>query len=141
MEHLRNMSNKSTIDLIQVCITWLDQNSKSNNLTQISQTIGRLSILSVTLGHEVSNAYALASEMEDNYDIKFAEKFSKLTKEGTSAAAAKPIVEADLAQEKRDWTSAKNGYKKLSTFLERVDRVIEAYRQLISVSKLDLKNN
>jgi Mn-dependent DtxR family transcriptional regulator len=135
------MNNKSTIDMIQECITWLDQNSKSNNLVKISQTIGRLSILSVSLGHDVSNAYTLASEFEDNYDIAFAERFSKLTKEGTSAAAAKPIVEAELHKEKRDWTSARNGYKRLSTFMDRVDRVQEAYRQLISVSKLDLKHN
>jgi len=132
--------NKDTIDLIQDCINWLDQHNKSTALVPITQTIDRLAVLSVSLGHEVSEAYALMNTLEDSYDISFAEKFSKLTKEGTSAAAAKPMVEAELAHMKRDWTTAKNGYKRLSLFIDRIDRVIESYRQYISVSKLDLKN-
>jgi hypothetical protein len=41
---------------------------------------------------------------------------------------------------RKSYTTAKNGYKRLSVYLDRLDRVIESYRQLISVSKLDLKN-
>lgn|SRR5690606_911583 len=128
------------IEQIDACIKWLDNNKRSTNIVEISQTIDRLAVLSVTLGTMVSDAYALMNKLEDDYDIAFASKFTELTKSGISAAAAKPQVEAELAEPKRDWTSAKNGYKKLSVYLDRIDKVIESYRQYISVTKLDLKN-
>ena len=134
------MNNKSTIDLIQDCITWLDDHNKSTDLVRISQTIDRLAVLTVSLGHEVSSAYGLMNDLEDTYDIKFAEEFVEAVKD-MSAAAAKPYVEAKLGEDRRNFTKAKNGYKRLSVFLERVDKTIESYRQFISVSKLDLKNN
>jgi len=129
------------IEDIQRDINWLGENAKSGNIGAISQVLNHLAVLTVTLGNEVSDAYKLQQELEDQYDIAFATKFTELTKGGISAAAAKPQVEAELAQERKDWTQAKAGYKRLSTFLDRCDRVLEAFRQSVSVEKMsNLKN-
>jgi ATP-dependent exoDNAse (exonuclease V) alpha subunit len=131
----------NNIDLILKDLSWLENRKTSTDIVSISQVLNHLAILSVRLGEEVSEAYKLQQELKDNYDIKFAQKFSELTKSGTSAAAAKPIVEAELADDKRSWTAAGIGYKKLSSFLERIDRVMDTWRQAISVQKMsDLKN-
>jgi hypothetical protein len=131
----------NTYDQIAKCIKWLDEHKDSTSYIPICQTIDRLAVLSVTVGQEVSESYALQNNLEDDYDIAFAERFSTITKEGTSAAAARYVVEAELGEKKRLYTQAKNGYKKLSVYLERLDRVIESYRQLVSVGKMDLKLN
>lgn len=129
------------IEDIQKDIHWLGENAKSGNIVAISQVLNHLSVLTVTLGHEVSDAYKLQQELEDDYDIAFAQKFSELTKTGTSAAAAKPVVESELTEAKRNWTQARAGYKRLSTFLDRCDKVLEAFRQSVSVEKMsNLKN-
>jgi hypothetical protein len=134
------MKSKSTIDQVIDNLTWLDNNRRANNIHEISLCLAKLASLSVTLGENVSEAYRLQSEAEDNYDIAFAEKFSSLTREGTSAAAAKPIVEAELGKMRREWTAAKVNHKKLSTFIDRLDKVLETHRQQLSISKLEAKN-
>lgn len=122
-------------------IKYLESQANSNDISTIAKALNRLAILTVRLGEEVTNAYQLQSDLEDEYDIAFAKRFSELTAGGTSAAAAKPMVEAELAEKKKDWTAAKVGYKKLSSFLERVDRVLDTFKQSQSVIKAtDLKH-
>jgi hypothetical protein len=128
-------------DLIIKDLQWLESQKTSTDIVRISHVLNHLSILSVRLSQETVDAYKLQSELEDDFDIKYAQRFTELTGSGTSAAAAKPMVEAELFQEKRDWTKAKIGYKKLSSFLERIDRVMDTWRQAVSVQKMsDLKH-
>jgi hypothetical protein len=131
------MKDKSTIDQIQDCITWLDENKKSNNMIHICQTIDRLAVLTITIGHDVSNAYELMNNLEDEWKIAYAKAISESSESVAKAERAADVSTADL---RKSYTTAKNGYKRLSVYLDRLDRVIESYRQLISVSKLDLKN-
>lgn len=122
-------------------LTYLEGLQNSNDITTIAKALNRMSILTVRLGQEVTDAYQLQSELEDEYDIAYAQRFSELTTTGTSAAAAKPIVEAELAEKRKDWTAAKVGYKKLSGFLDRIDRVLDTFKQSQSVIKAtDLKH-
>ena len=122
-------------------LKWLEERTNSTDIVSLSHGLNQLAILTVRLGEEVTDAYALQSELEDNFDEAYAKRFSELTARGTSAASAKPIVEADLAEKKREWTQAKVMYKKLNSFLERVDRVLDTYRQSISCQKqADMKN-
>lgn len=132
---------KNNLDPIIKDLKWLEDNKKSTNILQISQVLNHLAILSVRLAEEVTEAYKLQCELEDTYDIKYAQRFTELTQGGTSAAAAKPMVEAELSADRKDWTIAKVGYKRLNSFLERIDRVLDSHRQSISVQKqADLKN-
>jgi len=129
----------SSIDQVQDCISWLNENKTSSNLVQISTLINRLAVLSVNIGHDVSEAYAITNELEDTYKIAFAKKVSSSL---DSAAKAEKRAESELEQEKKDWTQAKNAYKRLSIYLERIDKVIESYRQSVSVQKMvDLKHS
>lgn len=127
----------NTIEQIDKCIKWLNDNDKSNNLVEICKTIDKLSVLSVSVGHEVSEAYALMNELEDIYKLRYASAISQ----SSATSVAKAEFEADelTSEHKSNYTKAKNGYKKLSVYLERIDRVIESYRQLVSVAKMDLK--
>ena len=122
-------------------IKWLEERTDSTDIIGLSQGLNRLAILTVRLAEEVTGAYALQSELEDTYDTKLAKRFSELTTSGTSAAAAKPIVEAELAEDRKQWTQAKVLYKKLNSFLDRSDRVMDTFRQYISCQKqADMKN-
>jgi hypothetical protein len=132
---------KTNIDLIIKDLKWLEDRKASTDIKSISHVLNHLSILSARFADEVTNAYKLQCELEDTYDIKYAQRFTELTTSGTSAAAAKPMVEAELAEDRRNWTSAKVGYKRLDTFLDRIDKVLDSYRQAVSVQKqADLKN-
>jgi hypothetical protein len=127
-------------DQIQKELKWLEENRGGNlNILGISRVVSSLSLLSMTVGEDVSSAYALQNEMEDAYDELYAKRFVEL-KDTHSAAACKPIIEAELAQDKKNWTAAKNGYNKLKIYLDRLDRILESNRQLVSTAKLDAKN-
>jgi PHD/YefM family antitoxin component YafN of YafNO toxin-antitoxin module len=132
------MKNKTTIELIQDCVEWLDENKKATNMVQICQTIDRLAVLTVTVGHDVATAYEAMNTMEDDYKIAFAKAVSESSESVAKAERSAEVATADL---RRNYTQAKNAYKRLQIWLDRIDRVIESYRQLISVSKLDLKHN
>lgn len=135
------MAKMTNTDSIIKGLAYLESQTNSSDISSLAKALNRLAILTVRLGEEVTDAYKLQAEFEDNYDIAYAKRFSELTASGTSAAAAKPIVEYELVQERRDWTAAKVGYKKLSGFLERVDRVLDTFRQSQSVIKAtDLKH-
>src|SRR5882672_4184111 len=117
----------NTIDQIDGCIKWLSDNDKSNNLVEICKVIDKLSVLSVSIGHEVSVAYALMNDLEDIYKVRYAGFISQSSK---SVAKAEHEADDATSEYKYNYTQAKNGYKRLSIYQERIDRVIESYRQL-----------
>jgi hypothetical protein len=125
---------KEIIDLIQVELDWLEDHDTSTNIVQISQHLNRLSTMSVTLGDQVILAYTLMNEMNDRYDFKYAEKYAmtKTAEKKISDPVADALVEMAVAQEKKDWTMAKNGHKQLAVFQDRVDRVMDTYKQYVS---------
>lgn len=126
-----------TIEQIDEVITWLGQNEKSSNLVELCRKIDKLAVLSVSIAHDVSTAYGVMNELEDEYKIAFARGISSSR---DSVAKAERHMEAELSEEKKLYTRARNNYKKLDMYLDRIDRVIESYRQLVSVSKMDLKH-
>jgi hypothetical protein len=134
-------NTKSNTDSIISGLKWLEDRYDSTDIASLSHGLNRMAILTARLADEVVDAYELLSQLEDNFDEAFAKKFSELTGKGTSAAAAKPMVEAELVEMKREWTRAKVLYKKLNSFLDRCDRVMDTFRQSISVQKqADMKN-
>lgn len=119
-------------------LKWLEERKTSTDITSTSQVLSHLALLTVRLGEEVSDAYALMNELEDTYKAKYANYVKNF--EG-SVAKAELAAEADLAEDKKNWTAARNGYKKLSTYLDRCDKVLDAFRQSVSVIKaVDLKH-
>lgn len=125
------------IDLIIVDLKWLDDNKKANNISAVSQVLNHLALLSVNLGEQVSEAYSLMNELEDEYKGSFADSVKAFD---GSVAKAEVNAESELKGKKKDWTQARNSYKKLSTFLDRLDRVLDSHRQALSIQKLEAKN-
>lgn len=128
------MSTEQVVDQINDCIEWLNAHDKSHNLVEICQVIDKLAVLSVSVGEQVSEAYALMNDLEDEYNMAYAQAVSQ-----SSLSVAKAEAHAEATIDKSPYTTAKNAYKRLSIYLERIDRVIESYRQLVSVSKMDMK--
>jgi hypothetical protein len=129
------------IDEISIIIKWLDSSSKSTNIVAISQALNKLSILSSNISQETSEAYGLMNELEDVYEDTFNSHYSELQKAGQSAASSKQEAERLSVSSKKDYTTAKNGYKKLSMYLERVDRISDTFKQYVSNLKIDLKHS
>lgn len=126
------------IDEILSNVRWLDANVKSEDILNKGTVLDKLSIQCVYLAEQVSDAYGFMNNAEDAYKIAVAE-YCKNSTEGV--AKSEKSAEVEFANLKRDWTDAKNGYKRLSMFLERIDKVLESSRQRISVVKqTGLKN-
>lgn len=120
------------IDQIRECIQWLHENNKSKHIVKISQCLNKLATLTITLSDDVYEAYKLQSDLEDIYDDKLADRLVQLAKDGVSAAASKPQAQSELKADKANFTAAKNGFKKLAMFQERVDKVMDTYKQYVS---------
>jgi hypothetical protein len=134
----KRIERDELIDLINNQIEWLDDNIHSNDIVSIGMVLDKLSILSEGFGEIVSEAYGVMNELEDDYKLAVSE-FRKDFKEGV----AKGEIEAEVrfANKKKDWTQAKNIYKKLSMKLDRIDKILESHRQSISVMvKTSVKN-
>lgn len=119
------------IKSIQESIAWLDKNSKSSNIVSISRTVDNLLIKAAALGEEVTSAYALMNELEDDYKYAVAKHVEK----AASAAKGEREAEVKYYKKKQDWTAAKNAYKKLNSWLERIDKICDGRKQTISVLK------
>jgi hypothetical protein len=132
------MNNEKLIDLINKQIKWLDDNIKSNDILTVGKVLDKLSILAESFGEVVTEAYSIQNILEDEYKHSVAE-FRKEYKGGVGKGEIE--AEVEFADKKRDWTQAKNIYKKLSMKLDRIDKILESHRQSISVVvKTSLKN-
>jgi hypothetical protein len=119
-------------------IVWFGNNAESDNLLLLSQKLTQLVSQSATLASKVIDAYALMNESEDEYKIKVDEFIRNFD---GSAAKAESHARAEHAGLKRDWTTAKNAYKRFDIILDRVDKICDAIRQRVSVVKQsEMKN-
>lgn len=119
-------------------IKWLDDYIRVDNIADKGAVIDKINILCVSLAEEVSTAYAVMNDLEDEYKAARADFISKFEGAHNKAEIA---AEVHLKEQKRLWTQSKNVYRKLSTYLERIDKVTESHRQRISVVKqVSLKN-
>jgi hypothetical protein len=126
------------IKTIKKQITWLDNNAKSTNIQAISIVVNKLQILAQTLSEDVTQAYALMNETEDNYKAAIA-KF--VAEYDGGVAKAERLAEVEFVALKKQWTQAKNIYKGLDMLLDRLDKISDSQRQRVSVVKQsDLKN-
>lgn len=126
------------IDEILSNVRWLDANAKSEDILNKGIVLDKLSIQCVYLAEQVSDAYSFMNNAEDAYKIAVADYCKNSTEGVAKSEKAAEVEHADL---KKAWTKAKNDYKRLNTFLERIDKVLESSRQRISVVKqTGLKN-
>lgn len=135
------MENKGTVEQIKDILDWINAHYKTNNSTNLSQANTKLSMLAVTLGEDVTNAYDAHQSLQTEYDNKFAKRKQELIEKGMSAAAAEAKTEAELTDLNSTCTQARIIHKKLDSHLDRLDKTIDAVKQQIStINKTDLKN-
>lgn len=120
------------VDEIDKSIKWLDDRVKSEDIIGISMVVDKLAIQSMYFSSQVSDAYELMSKAEDDYKHSCAEYIRSHT---GSKARAEIEAEVEYKAKKEHWTDMKCIYKKLDTYLDRLDKIIEAYRQRVSVIK------
>lgn len=133
-----------TIEQINEITIWLGENNKSTNIVKLSQSLNKLSILTITLSNDVATAYEVMNNLKDEYDSEFAKRFTEVTNnkdEKVSAAAAKPLIESQLVDKKKSTTDAQNTYKKMNMYLDRIDRIVDTYKQYISSLKKERENS
>lgn len=120
------------VEEINKTIKWLDERVKSEDIVGLSMVIDKLAIQSMYFSSQVTDAYELMSQAEDNYKHAVAEYVAKSTGAIGKAEIAAVAEYQDL---KKAWTDLKCIYKKLDTYLDRLDKVIESHRQRVSVIK------
>lgn len=125
---------------IGVSIKRLEKMKESNAIVEIGQICNTLSIDSSYFARLVADAYSVMNEAEDEYKMKVASEVETLTNTGLPASKAEKMAENKYQDEKKTWTTAKNVYKRYSLYLERIDRILDEFKQYCSsVKMIDLK--
>jgi hypothetical protein len=125
---------------IGVSIKKLERMKESNAIVEIGQICNTLSIDSSYFARLVADAYSVMNEAEDEYKMKVSLEVETLTNSGLPASKAEKMAENKYQDEKKTWTSAKNVYKRYSLYLERIDRILDEFKQYCSsVKMIDLK--
>lgn len=128
------------VEKIGISIKKLERLKDSTAIVEIGSICNTLSIDSSYFAKLVADSYTLMNETEDEYKQKIAEEVDKLTSEGMPASRAERQAENKFKEDKRTWTEAKNMYKRYSLYLERIDRILDEFKQYCSSVKMtDLK--
>ena len=122
------------IEEIEKYILWLDQNSKSTDLTAISITIGKMSTQCFYFTKIVSDAYDTQNRLEDDFKEQKA-LFIKNYEGGVTKANAIVDSEPRVREAKRNWTEANNVYMRLKNYAHQFETILDCKRQFISVEK------
>lgn len=120
------------IDDIRKNLDWLTLNRASNNITNIVIVIDDLSIQSATLGELKSDAYDLMSDLEFDYKDSVAKFVAKY--EGATAKAER-VAEVEYSEKKRLWKDSEKAYYRLKSWIDRLDKILDAHKQRVSVEK------
>lgn len=133
-------ANLEITEKIGVSIKKLERMKESNAIVEIGQICNTLSIDSSYFARLVADAYSVMNEAEDEYKMKVSQEVETLTNSGLPASKAEKMAENKYQDEKKTWTAAKNVYKRYSLYLERIDRILDEFKQYCSsVKMIDLK--
>lgn len=122
-------------------IRWFNENSESTNISETSARLDKFNIYLARFNELVCDAFDVEAQLEDEYKTSFAKKIKELTESGMAVNKAENEAVVVLIEKKKDWTTAISVYKRFKSRLERYDKIADAKKQRISVSKMvDLKN-
>lgn len=125
---------------IGISIKKLERLKDSTAIVEIGSICNTLSIDSSYFAKLVADSYSIMNEAEDDYKMKISDEIERLTNEGATASKAEKIAENKFKDDKKTWTEAKNTYKRYSLYLERIDRILDEFKQYCSSVKMtDLK--
>jgi hypothetical protein len=125
---------------IGISIKKLERMKDSSAIVEIGSICNTLSIDASYFAKLVADSYSLMNEAEDEYKFKVATEIESLTNQGMAASKAEKMAENKYQDEKKTWTQARNMYKRYSIYLERIDRILDEFKQYCSSVKMtDLK--
>ena len=125
---------------IGISIKKLERLKESSAIVEIGAICNTLSIDSSYFAKLVADAYSVMNEAEDEYKMKISQEVEELTNSGMPASKAEKVAENKYIEEKKTWTQAKNLYKRYSLYLDRIDRILDEFKQYCSSVKMtDLK--
>lgn len=125
------MNFSETILEIHKIIKWLEENSASNDVNLISVQLNKLSVHSFHFSEAVSMAEAEAANDENDYKSTVAEFVAGQT----SVTKAEREAETKFAANRKKAVESKSTAKALKLKLDRIDRIMDAYKQRVSVIK------
>ncbi len=129
------------ISRIGNAILKLEEVKDSTDVVGIGEICNDLSLASSYFSKIVADSYKLMNEAEDDYKLALAEKIKELTEDGTALSKGERIAEVALKEKKIFWTDTKNTYKRYDMYLDRIDRILDEFRQYCSsVKKVDFKH-
>jgi len=125
---------------IGISIKKLERMKESSAIVEIGAICNTLSIDASYFAKLVADAYSIMNEAEDDYKTKISQEVEALTSTGIPASRAEKIAENKYVEEKKTWTQSKNLYKRYSLYLDRIDRILDEFKQYCSSVKMtDLK--
>jgi hypothetical protein len=129
------------ISRIGNAILKLEEVKDSTDVVGIGEICNDLSLASSYFSKIVADSYKLMNEAEDDYKLALAEKIKELTEDGTALSKGERLAEVELKEKKIFWTDTKNTYKRYDMYLDRIDRILDEFRQYCSsVKKIDFKH-
>ncbi len=129
-------SSQDTIKEIHELIWWLHKNGESQDVSGIGIKMNALATNSFWLAEEVSRAYTTMNEAEDDYKSAVAKEIAAST---LPTAKAERLAEAAHSAKKREFVEYRNLYNRLRGMIDRIDTVLDTYRQRVSLLKQELK--
>lgn len=134
------MEADQIITRISLAIKQLEDLKDSNDIVGIGSLCNDLALASSYFAKLVADAYEVANECEDEYK----QSVSATTENLTSSLAfnrAEAKAEIENSDKKKDWTKAKAVYNRYKLYLDRIDRVLDTFKQYTSsVKMIDLKH-
>jgi hypothetical protein len=131
-------NSKKDQEVIQEALKTLQELEKlydSENIIYIGQLCNRLASLTVNLGKQVSDARKLFKELESTYDNNVEKKKLELIESGMGVGKAESVSEVENFDGLKDSLTAEDGFERLKRFLDRCDKVLDAYKQYTSTIK------
>lgn len=135
--------NNEIIARIGNAILRLEEVKDSTDVVGIGEICNDLSLASSYFSKIVADSYKLMNEAEDDYKLALAERIKDLTGGVASYALSKAerVAEVELKEKKIFWTDTKSNYKRYDLYLDRIDRILDEFRQYCSsVKKIDFKH-
>lgn len=124
------MNHEETIRKIHEIISYLQANASSNDVNDLSIKLNELSVHAVYFAEHVTDAFALMNNSEDAYKTAVAGYISEST---LPAAKSEREAETKFANLRKEFLDNKNLQRKFSTKLDRIDKVLDHFKQRISV--------
>jgi hypothetical protein len=113
----------------------LDRLYDSDNIKEVGKLCNKLSILSVGIGKQVSDADKLFNQLKDEYEYQVESSKLKLIEEGVGVGKAESQAKVQANEKKKEYRIAEDGYERLKRFLSRVDKVLDSFKQQNSTIK------